>query len=108
MSKKSPPARPIRLQASDGGVHLEVRVQPRSARDRIRIDPDGRLKIYVTAPPAGGAANAAVCALLAKALDLPKSAVRIIRGHAARDKQIALVGITAQSVSGRVRAIADS
>jgi len=46
------------------------------------------LKLRVSAAAAEGAANAAVVVLLAKALKLPKSAVRIASGETARVKRL--------------------
>ena len=54
------------------GVRLAIRVMPRSPRTAIDGIRDGRLIVRVTAPPVDGAANDAVVAALADALDLPK------------------------------------
>lgn len=50
------------------------------------------LKVRVSAAPADGAANAAVIAVIAKALKLPKSAVRIAAGDTARVKRLEIEG----------------
>ena len=67
------------------GAEIAVRVTPRAARNRIS-DSDGVLRVYVTVVPEDGKANAAVQKLLAKALGLPKSRLRLIRGQTSRDK----------------------
>jgi uncharacterized protein len=72
---------------------LAVRVTPRSARPGIgewQTDPGGRpfLELRVAAAPADGAANAEVVKMLAKALDLAKSDVRIVSGERARLKRL--------------------
>lgn len=72
---------------------LAVRVTPRSRQTKAEVQPDGSVKVWVTAAPADGEANAAVCEFLAKALGLPKSAVSIVRGHTARTKRIRIDGI---------------
>ena len=79
-------------------MRLTVRVTPRGGRDAVEgwsRDPAGRpvLKLRVAAAAADGAANAAVVALLAKALGLPNSAVRLLRGAGARVKQIEIAGL---------------
>ena len=79
-------------------VRLTIRVTPRGGRDAIegwRADADGRpmLGLRVAAAAADGAANAAVTALVAKALSVPKSAVRIAAGATARVKRLELVGV---------------
>ncbi|HEX4806131.1 MAG TPA: DUF167 domain-containing protein [Conexibacter sp.] len=69
-------------------VELDVRVIPRAARDQLAGTRDGRLLVRVTAPPLDGRANAAVCALLAKAAGVPKGAVSVVRGETSRDKRV--------------------
>jgi uncharacterized protein YggU (UPF0235/DUF167 family) len=51
-----------------------------------------RLKVAVTAPPADGAANAAVMALLAETVRLPRSAFTLVAGAADRDKLVHVAG----------------
>jgi hypothetical protein len=80
------------LMRSD--ARLAVRVTPNARADAIMIDVDSggiaRLHIRVTATPEDGKANAAVIALLAKALGMRKTALRIVKGQSARTKLIAL------------------
>ena len=88
--------------ADNTGCTLRVRVQPRAARKRVAGFRDGVLRLSVTAPPADGKANAAVLALLADALGVPKSGLAIVRGHAARDKVVAVDSLTAEEVQQRL------
>ncbi|RIJ30994.1 DUF167 family protein [Henriciella algicola] len=74
-------------------MRLSVRVTPNASADRIEDlthDADGRpsLKVRVRAVPEKGKANVAVEALLAKALGLPKSAVKVVTGQASRTKGV--------------------
>ena len=71
-------------------VTFDVLVQPRASRARIGPRHDGRIKIAVTAPPVDGEANAAVIDLVAKALGVPRGAVRVERGGAARTKRVSV------------------
>lgn len=73
-------------------MELDVRVIPRAARDELAGVRDGRLLVRVSAPPVDGKANAAVCALLAKAAGIPKGAVSVVRGETARDKRVRIDG----------------
>jgi uncharacterized protein YggU (UPF0235/DUF167 family) len=50
-----------------------------------------------------GAANAALIALLADRLDLPRRDIAIVRGGQARYKQVAITGQTSESVCERLR-----
>lgn len=81
-----------------GGVRLAVRLTPRAGRAGIegtRPTPDGTVAaIAVTAPPEDGKANAALEQLLAKALHLPKSAVRVTQGGKSRNKTVLIDGPT--------------
>jgi uncharacterized protein (TIGR00251 family) len=62
-------------------------VQPRASCDEIvGVDPDGTLRVRVTAPPADGKANKKLIKLLAQAFDVPKSAVVIVAGATSREK----------------------
>ena len=68
-------------------MRITVRVTPRASRDAIEgFDAEGRLRIRVTAPPADGAANAAVAKLLAATLGLPGRDVVLVTGATAREK----------------------
>ncbi|MDT8343801.1 MAG: DUF167 family protein [Thermohalobaculum sp.] len=89
------PPRP--WEPCDGGLRLRVRVTPRARRagiEGVSLDAAGRalLVVKVTAPPAEGAANAAVAVLIAKALGLPKSAVTLDAGATGRIKTLRLAG----------------
>jgi uncharacterized protein (TIGR00251 family) len=65
---------------------LRVRVQVRARRNEVVTEPDGRLRVRVTAAPVDGAANRAVIALLAEALRIAPSRVELVRGATSRDK----------------------
>jgi len=79
------------------GVVLAVRLTPRAAEDGV--DGTGALSdgrrvalVRVRALPSEGAANAALVAVIAKRLRVPKSAVTIAAGHGARLKQVRIAG----------------
>ncbi len=67
------------------GARLWCRVTPSARRDGLSRGPDG-LRITVTAAPEKGKANRAVIKILAKALGVPKSRLRLLRGETGRDK----------------------
>lgn len=91
----SPPRRPWRRV--DGGLELDLRVQPGAKADRIEglaeLD-DGAcvLKVRIKAPPADGKANRALIALLAKRWKLAKSDVALVSGESGRRKRVRLTG----------------
>lgn len=78
---------------------LNVRVHPGAKRDRVVGRYGDGLKVAVAAPPEKGAANRAVESLLANALGVPKSAVRVVRGTASRQKAVAVKGVSAEAVA---------
>jgi uncharacterized protein YggU (UPF0235/DUF167 family) len=74
-------------------MQFAVRVTPKGGRDAVEgwtHDEAGRpmLKVRVSVAAEDGAANAAVLALLAKALRRPKSALSLVAGHTARVKRV--------------------
>ncbi len=75
--------------------NLRVKVTPRAKKERIKREnlSDGSIlyKVYVTAPAEDGKANEAVIALLANALNVAKSRLKIIRGLTIRDKLIGIL-----------------
>ncbi|MDZ4371358.1 MAG: DUF167 family protein [Phenylobacterium sp.] len=98
------PLSPDRLSAT---CRLTVRVTPRGGRDAVdgwSLDDAGRavLKVRVTVPPSEGAANAAVLALIAKALKIPKSAVRIVAGDTARVKRLEIGGAAPDAIASQI------
>lgn len=93
--------------ADEARCLLAVRLTPRGGADRIdgwETDAAGRehLKVRVRAAPVEGEANAALEAVLAKALGLPKSAVKVARGATARLKQVAVEGLDVDGVRTRL------
>ena len=84
------------------GPLISVRVQPRASRERVVVLSDGTLRVSVTAPPEGGKANAAVLELLADTLGVAKSKLRLVRGQASRNKVVAVEGMDAGQVLGKL------
>ena len=82
-------------------VHFGVRLTPRAGADRVGDVVDGVLHVRVAAPPVDEAANRSLVRLLAEALDLPPTAVRIVAGARGRHKTIVLDGLTAGPVLAR-------
>jgi len=76
------------LKAVSDGVEITVKVVPGASRDRIVGLLGDALKVQVSAPPERGKANAAVSALLAKALDISAKDVSVIRGITSPRKMV--------------------
>jgi uncharacterized protein len=87
------------LSAHKSGVVLTLRLAPNAADNCIRSviensAGDCYLSARVTAVPEKGKANQALIKLLSKALRIPKSDFKIIRGDTDRNKQILISGNT--------------
>jgi uncharacterized protein (TIGR00251 family) len=81
-------------------AEIEVRVIPRARRDEIGGERGGRLLVRLTAPPVDGAANAALCRLVARRVGVPARRVSIVRGQASRDKLVRVEGLTEAELRG--------
>ncbi len=81
---------------------MRLRVQPRASRDAIVGWRDGALRVSVSAPPVEGEANRALGVLLARALGVPPSAVRVVRGTRGRDKLVRIEGVTDEQIRARL------
>jgi uncharacterized protein (TIGR00251 family) len=84
------------------GTRLRLRVAPGSRRPGIAGRHGDGWKVRVAQPPEDGRANEAVLALLADAFELPRGAVSIVSGHAARDKIVAVDGIGSDEADRRL------
>lgn len=78
---------------------LAVRVQPRASRDELLGVQAGRLRLRLTAPPVDGAANRHLERYLAGLFGIAPSRVSVIRGDAAREKQVRVRGPVALPVT---------
>ncbi len=78
------------------GIVLHVRLTPKSSAARVGgvEDHGGKpvLKAYVTSPPEDGKANAALMALVADWLGVPKSTVAVTSGQKSRLKSVTVAG----------------
>lgn len=79
-------------------MRIALHVTPRSGRDEVAGWRGGELSVRVTVAPEAGKANVAVCAVVARALGVPKSAVRVVRGDTSRHKQLEVEGVTEADV----------
>jgi uncharacterized protein (TIGR00251 family) len=82
----------INYTEKDGTLIFKVRVVPRASRSELVGEHDGALRVRIAAPPVDGAANDELVRLLAQVFRVPRSAVDIVGGHAAKLKTVCVAG----------------
>ena len=78
------------LRVAKDGVVLDVSVVPGASRTEAAGLHGEALRVRLAAPPVDGKANEALVAWLAQELGCARRDVALLRGHAARRKQVAL------------------
>ena len=78
-------------------MELRVRVTARAGRDELVGLRDGVLHVRVSAPPVDGKANQAVCRLIAKAVGVGRTSVRVVKGERSRDKVVEIDGVETEA-----------
>ena len=73
---------------------IVVHVVPRARATEVVGRYGDAVRIRLAAPPVDGAANEELVRFLAERLDVPRSAVAIVRGASARRKTVAIDGVT--------------
>jgi hypothetical protein len=83
---------------------LTIRLTPRGGRDKLEGWRDDVLLARVAAPPVAGAANESLVRLLAGALDVAPSSIRIARGDTSRTKSVIIDGLDRSEIRRRIDA----
>ena len=97
----------IAIKTTDEALTFDVYVQPRSSRTAIVGSHMDAVKIKLTAPPVGGAANKQCIQVLAKALGVPKSSLAIDAGQSSRRKHIRIQPVQERWPASEQRALAN-
>lgn len=77
-------------------------MQPGASRSEVVGLRGDEIRVRVAAPPVDGAANEALVRLLAERLGVPKSAVEVAAGVAARSKVVLVAGVTSGEAASRL------
>ena len=88
-----PPSASGASDASRPRARIAVRIVARASRETIVGMRSGVLLVRVTAAPVDGAANVALLRVVARHLQLPIGAVRLLSGRASKLKLLEVVGI---------------
>lgn len=98
MTAHSASTQGLALRAHGEAVSFQVVVVPRASRSRIVGLHGTALKVTLAAPPVDGEANAELCAVLAKALGVPKRALSIVTGEHAKAKTVQVQGVSREAI----------
>ena len=90
------------IEATPTGVTIKVYVSPRASSNKVVGIHNGAIKVALTAPPVEGAANRSLVDFLSRALDVPKTSVRIASGESSRNKVIKVEGIGLEAALQRL------
>lgn len=88
----------LHIEKVDGGVVFTAKVVPGSSKTVATGLLGGMVKIRVSAAAEKGKANKCLVDFLAKALDVRRSEIDIIRGQSNPVKAVRVLGISAESL----------
>jgi uncharacterized protein (TIGR00251 family) len=94
----------IELSDHPEGIVLPVRAQPGAAKNGIRGEQNGMLKVSVTQVAEKGKANKAIVEVLAKGLGLKKSQVELVAGELSPQKRFLIRGVSREELAARINA----
>lgn len=86
-----------------GGCLLHIKAVPGARRDEIAGPLGERLKVRVSAPPEGGKANKAICALVAERLGVRAAIVNVLRGQTSAEKTLRIGGMRPEAANARLQ-----
>ena len=92
----------VLLVSAVDSVTFAVYVTPRAGRSEISGERGDALWVRLAALPVYGKANAALVALLAARLGVPKADVEIVAGETGRRKGVRVRGLEARAVRKRL------
>jgi uncharacterized protein len=87
----------IQFRQLTDGIEIRVKAVPGASRSRMAGALGDELKILVAEPPEKGRANAAVEAILAELLGVPRKSVSVVSGLSNPHKTVRILGVTVES-----------
>jgi uncharacterized protein (TIGR00251 family) len=88
----------LRVDERKGAVRFAVRAQPRASRSEVVGEHGDALRVRLAAPPVEGEASDELVRCLAKWLDVPRGAVRLVAGATGRNKVVEVDGVDAAAI----------
>ena len=90
------------MSISGNDTQISLRVYPNASRNEMVGFTEGVLRVKVSAPPIKGKANRELITFLSRLLGVGKGSVNIIKGHTARNKVVAIDGLSREEVMKRL------
>jgi uncharacterized protein len=87
---------------AEHAVRVTVRAKPRASHSRIASVDGLKIEVALAAPPVDGAANEALLELLAQALAVSKSSLRLVLGQTGKQKVVEITGLSETEVTARL------
>ncbi|HVY31377.1 MAG TPA: DUF167 domain-containing protein [Polyangiaceae bacterium] len=87
---------------AEASVRLTIKAKPRASQSRITAVDGLNIEARLAAPPVDGAANAELLRLLADALRLRGSALRLVGGQTSKHKVVEITGLSAAEIGERL------
>jgi hypothetical protein len=87
---------------SPGVASLDIKVIAGASQTAIAGWTGNRLRVRIGVPAERGKANAALIALIAKSLDLPRSAIRLASGATSARKTLEITGLSRAAIVERL------
>lgn len=78
----------LESEGGAGSMRLRIKAVPGAKRDAIAGVLGDRLKVRVSAPPEGGRANRAICALIERTIGVKGARVELIAGVSSAEKVV--------------------
>ena len=86
---------------------IRIRAVPNGKRAEVIGRYGDAWKIRVIAAPEKGRANETLVQLLSDVLDVPRAAVKVVRGHGSRDKTVAIHDVDLAEIEERLAQAAE-
>jgi len=90
------------VSISGNEVTISLRVYPNAGRNELAGFTGGILRVKVSAPPSKGKANRELTIFISRLLGVGRDSVNIIKGHASRNKVVAIDGLSREEVMERL------
>jgi uncharacterized protein (TIGR00251 family) len=94
----------IPIKPCKDGLAVDIRVHPGSSKKGVEYSGEGRIQVYVNAPPQAGRANKEALNVFAKAIGVKRAAVALVRGEKSRDKTLLISGLDLETLKARLEA----